>query len=45
VSISLEMNDGTRRGSSVGLVSQLAVDDPWLGNVTGELPTLELQGQ
>lgn len=44
VTVELRMLDGKTRSATAAVVSQTAVDNPWLGCVPGEYPGLELAG-
>jgi prepilin-type N-terminal cleavage/methylation domain-containing protein len=44
VVVSIEMDDEREVTASAGVQSQLSADNPWLGVVAGELPTLEQAG-
>jgi prepilin-type N-terminal cleavage/methylation domain-containing protein len=44
VAITLTLQDGRTVSGSANVLGQLAVDEPWLGAVAGELPALQLEG-
>jgi len=44
VTMSVQMQDGRTATGAANVAGQLAVDDPWLGALPGELPDLELAG-
>ena len=45
VTTTIERTDGRTLSSSSIVASQIAVTNPWYGQVAGELPALELEGQ
>ncbi len=45
ITLNLTTTDGKQHAGSASIVSQSAVDNPWLGCIPGEFPGLELAGQ
>lgn len=43
LSLTIDLADGSTHTSSAAVTGQVAVSDPWLGAVPGDLPTLEIQ--
>ena len=45
VTVDIEMDDGRSRAVTSAVLSQAGDDNPWLGAVPGELPSLQEAGK